>query len=248
MDRIKKIKVKKADGTMTDYIPIGADARNIDLENGSNVEEVLSKKPYVYESVAAMKADSKLKAGDVCETLGYYSANDGGQGLYLIKNGSYTDDGGSYHKIKDGIFAELIINENTINVKQFGAYGNKTNDDTIFIKNAIKYIKDRYEEETSDLNILCFPKGSYRTTSTLTIGNYITLKAIGNVVIFSDHDDIAILLETVSNISVPNNYYYTGEKIEGNFNLIHIGTQRGNSIGLQLQTNNSQSGMGNFSS
>lgn len=38
-DRIKKIKVKKADGSMTDYIPIGADAENIDTNNGTNVQE-----------------------------------------------------------------------------------------------------------------------------------------------------------------------------------------------------------------
>ena len=32
-DRIKKIKVKKADGSMTDYIPIGVDAANVDYNN-----------------------------------------------------------------------------------------------------------------------------------------------------------------------------------------------------------------------
>ena len=40
-DRIKKIKVKKADGSMTDYIPIGADAENIDFENGYSLDEII---------------------------------------------------------------------------------------------------------------------------------------------------------------------------------------------------------------
>ena len=40
-DRIKKIKVKKVDGSMTDYIPIGADAENIDFENGYSLDEII---------------------------------------------------------------------------------------------------------------------------------------------------------------------------------------------------------------
>ncbi len=40
-DRIKKIKVKKADGSMTDYIPIGADAENIDFTNGYNLDQII---------------------------------------------------------------------------------------------------------------------------------------------------------------------------------------------------------------
>lgn len=37
-DLIKKIKIKKQDGTFTDYIPIGAEAKNISTTDGSNVE------------------------------------------------------------------------------------------------------------------------------------------------------------------------------------------------------------------
>ena len=45
-DRIKKIKVKKQDGTFSDYIPIGADAENIDTTDGESVQLKLNKKPY----------------------------------------------------------------------------------------------------------------------------------------------------------------------------------------------------------
>lgn len=41
-DRIKKIKIKKQDSTFSDYIPIGADAENIDLENGNNLQEEIN--------------------------------------------------------------------------------------------------------------------------------------------------------------------------------------------------------------
>ena len=37
--KVKKIRVKQADGTMSDYIPLGANAEDIDLKNGNNIEE-----------------------------------------------------------------------------------------------------------------------------------------------------------------------------------------------------------------
>ena len=40
--RIKKIKVKEASGEFGDYIPLGADATNVDLADGQNVETVLT--------------------------------------------------------------------------------------------------------------------------------------------------------------------------------------------------------------
>lgn len=42
MDRVKKLKVKKSDGSFTDYIPIGADAQYIDLENGNNIQDEIN--------------------------------------------------------------------------------------------------------------------------------------------------------------------------------------------------------------
>ena len=43
-DLIKKIKIKKQDGTFTDYIPIGAEASNVNTEDGLSVENKLKKK------------------------------------------------------------------------------------------------------------------------------------------------------------------------------------------------------------
>ena len=37
-DLIKKIKIKKQDGTFTDYIPIGAEAQNVNMQNESSVQ------------------------------------------------------------------------------------------------------------------------------------------------------------------------------------------------------------------
>lgn len=97
-DRIKKIKVKKADGSMTDYIPIGVDAENVDFDNGYKLDNIvgsinpnesgsiaaqLSKSIKYYDCVADMKADTTLNGG-AARTLGYYEPGDGGGAIYRI--------------------------------------------------------------------------------------------------------------------------------------------------------------------
>lgn len=121
-DRIKKIKIKQTDGSFSDYIPIGADAKNIDFEHsGSSVESKLKKTPYYYNNVATMKLDDSLKVGDMAITLGYYEANDGGGAEYvIIDDSSLEDDGGSIHELTTGLKAQLIISNLTINIKQLG--------------------------------------------------------------------------------------------------------------------------------
>ena len=98
-DRIKKIKVKKADGSMTDYIPIGVDAENVDFDNGYKLDNIvgsinpdesgsiatqLSKSIKYYDCVADMKADTTLNGGGAARTLGYYEPGDGGGAIYRI--------------------------------------------------------------------------------------------------------------------------------------------------------------------
>ena len=169
-DLIKKIKIKKEDGTFTDYIPIGADATNVVTLDGESVQLKLNKKLYYYTNVASMKADAKLKVNDMVITFGYYEANDGGGAEYqIIDNNELVDDGGSIHDLDNGLKAKLII-KNEINVKQFGAKGNNvTNDATAFNK-AFNY----------NVSQIIIPQGTYllsnivylNSKSNMTIENY----------------------------------------------------------------------------
>ena len=163
MDKIKTVKIKNEDGSVSqEAYYISADARNIDMTNGYNVHDtigtidvnnngsiaeqlnntknnienldiILKKKAYFFDTIADMK-NADLQIGDCVCTLGYHKTNDGGGAEYKIIDGNYIEDGGKYHKLNNNLFAELIIKDNAINVNQFGAYGDGVHDDTSILQ------------------------------------------------------------------------------------------------------------------
>jgi hypothetical protein len=108
-----------------------------------------------------MKLDKTLGNLHLVQTLGYYEANDGGGATYLIraKKAEDVEDGGSIHFVSNELVAELIV-EDHINAKQFGAFGNDDNDDTVALNNFFNY----------DTNIKkIINQGVYKTTDTIFI-------------------------------------------------------------------------------
>lgn len=129
---VKKMKIMQPGGTLSDYVPIGAEAENINVD-GESVETKLGKKPYYYDTVADMKADTKLKVGDMAVTLGYYSVNDGGGAEYRIVN---TASQTEYQEIIGNLFATLIAKD-YVTPEMFGAHGDGVQDDTSAFQLAI---------------------------------------------------------------------------------------------------------------
>ncbi len=113
----------------------GLGGRVINLENEYNQLSIqittLENAPryYSYNTLEEMKADSNLVSGDIVKTIGYYEANDGGGATYKIRTKIVTDEeNGVIHFIGDTLVAELIIENNRINIKQLGAKNqDKTN-------------------------------------------------------------------------------------------------------------------------
>lgn len=72
-----------------------------------------------FSNVSSMKSASGIINGTVVKTSGYYSPNDGGGGTYLISDTASN----LYHQeeLQDGLYANLIVENNTINIRQLGA-------------------------------------------------------------------------------------------------------------------------------
>lgn len=98
-----------------------------------------------FDTVADMKASTNLINGSYAKTLGYASLNDGGGGVYKIREITNTDVIDNTHIIpvgSDSLIAELI-NPHKINPDQF--YGAT---DTDKMQNAIDYAKTIYDSGT----------------------------------------------------------------------------------------------------
>lgn len=121
-----------------------------------------------YDTVASMKADTKLKEGYHVKTKGYYETNDGGNSEYfIVDDETLVDDGGSIHVLNNGLRAILILKE--ITPEYFGAYGDETHDDTVAIQKAIDYAN------TNENYVVHFRK-KYLTSSPITLYEKIILK------------------------------------------------------------------------
>lgn len=239
-DLIKKIKIKKQDGTFTDYIPIGAEAQNVSTSDGDSVQLKLNKKPYYYNSIAEMKADTKLKAGDMVKTLGYYEPNDGGGANYYItdniNNNAYQEQIGS-------LYAELITN--TYNVKMFGAKGDGLQDDSSYIQKAINTLR-KFAVNNNDLSkvyTLYFPNGDYRVDNQIELSPLVKINTIGFVVITSYvlNDSTLFLNPKEDDLddNISQSYvrdWYSGSYINGNNGLLirFNGNNNANTTGLEI--------------
>lgn len=125
-----------------------------------------------FDNVADMKSSVNLANGSYARTLGYHNLNDGGAGLYKIRtitNNDNVDEGHLIAMNDESLVAELIFKDN-INVKQFGAYGDNTHDDTIAIQNAIDYCLET-------IGVLKINNGQYKITDELEINK--TIKIYG---------------------------------------------------------------------
>ena len=160
---------------------------------------------FCYDTLADMKLAENFVAGSYAKTMGYYSLNDKGGATYKIRTKTESDDADEMTLIAlsdDSLIAELIIT-NEMNVKQFGAEGDGTNDDTANIQCALDNCKN-----------ITVPSGTYminavthiapNSNSKITLSEDATIKAITNsegtyaVIYLNDVDNVEICGGTIS--------------------------------------------------
>ena len=125
-----------------------------------------SKAVFGFDTVADMKSATNLIDGSYAETVGYHSKNDGGGTLYRIRNivvGDVTNNNTLIQMNNPSLVAEMIVDKDELNVRQFGAYGDNTHDDTSAFQDAID---KAYETKIKVINI---PEGVYLISQPLEI-------------------------------------------------------------------------------
>lgn len=94
-----------------------------------------SKAIFGFDNVESMKNATNLINGSYAKTLGYYEINDGGEATYKITN--TVSETEYQEELQNGLFATLIIDNDSVNVHQFGAKGDGTTDDSNAINLAL---------------------------------------------------------------------------------------------------------------
>lgn len=124
------------------------------LVNIQALSGTLSNVDYKFSSVSAMSAQTGMTNGALAQTFGYYTANDGGHGQYIYDSTSVATANGGNVITASGGGRWLLLNDGTINVRQFGAKGDGTGDDSSGIQAAMNYASTNKKR-------LYIPPGTY---------------------------------------------------------------------------------------
>lgn len=89
MARVKKLKIKQVGGVFSDYVHIGADAENIDLNNGSNVQESIDN---IEQSIENTNAAIPTKVSQLENDAEYIDKTINNLDNYYTKEDSYTKE------------------------------------------------------------------------------------------------------------------------------------------------------------
>lgn len=155
-----------------------------------------------FDNVESMENATNLINGSFAKTLGYYSKNDGGDALYKITS---TKSETEYQEsLNNGLYATLIIND-SINVKQLGAYGDGTHDDTEILQKIINMNKPIiFDDSTYMIN----KNGLLLINNTRITFNNTILKMITN-----NSSGYNILnINKCNNVNILGNAYLIGDK------------------------------------
>lgn len=94
-----------------------------------------------FPNVASMKAAENLVNGSTVETYGFYNVNDKGGAKYLVRTITNDDvvDEKTIIELYDNTLIAELIQEPEMSVRQFGAKGDNSNNDTSSLQTALNF-------------------------------------------------------------------------------------------------------------
>lgn len=178
-------------------------------ESGELAEIIASyldtKAIFAFNTVSEMKSAENLINGSYARTLGYYSAGDGGAGLYKISDTSSVT--AKQETLDSGLYAQLVTTK-IVNPGAFGCYGDGTHDDTVALQAAIDYATTNNLDIVGNATYLLSDTITFTSTSAKKITlAHVKTSNLGNKALFkfdhSRYDQIKIGTITGEKIDVP---------------------------------------------
>lgn len=180
--------LKNKNGSLIGYFPTATDfdssvitnGRIDDIANSTDMSKgvaLVGGAGRVVATIAVLKTLPKTGSPEAF-VMGYYAAGDGGGGQYRYDSSDAisTDNGGTIIVAADGGRWKLVTT-NTINVRQFGAKGDNSTDDTA----AIQACRD-WAVSTGTMTQIVFTRGIYKYSVSPNWGvNGLTVRFDGEV-------------------------------------------------------------------
>lgn len=164
------------------------------VDGDKNIVNTMGRKDY--NTVAEMQADTELKPGDICHTLGFYAAGDGGAAWYVVHAHGVANSM-DIIQLDNNLLAVLQITESYVTPEMFGAYGDGVHDDTSSIAQCFK-------NQTVMMNqgsIYLISSQIAASGNKCVIGNSATVLL---ATLDSDYNDYAIAYSNKNCISISN--------------------------------------------
>lgn len=120
------------------------------LESGALLNLIATYTLRVYNTAIEMIADRQATLGMTIRTNGYYSVNDGGAATYKVVSNKPS---GVSETLQNGLYAELVLEGNIINVRQCGVITSNANNADI--------VQSLMDNVNLNRYTLYFPSGSY---------------------------------------------------------------------------------------
>ena len=136
---------------------------------------------FCYDNLAGMKAATNFVNGSYAKTLGYTAKNDLGGAVYKIrtKTNDDTTDEMTLIALYDTTLVGELVKTPIMNVKQFGAKGDGSTDDTAAIQKALDTCKNVVVTAGTYM-INAITHINLNSNNKLTLDNDATIKAITN--------------------------------------------------------------------